>query len=997
MNLRALRRPLALAAILLPAATLIALTWLVALYVTDAQRTAAEERASARVGNQAIAFAELINRQIRELDQTLRILVDVWQADPGGFNLEVWKRRTAALNDISRDMLLVSNQGRVIQSTVPEAVGLDVSSRDYFTFAVQHGRSDNDLFIGHANVGDVLRQWHMDVARWMRNADGSFAGVIVADWRVSAIASLFNATELGAHPVAELVGLGDGKLRAITGPAAGSPDDSIADTPMFDALVETPDGTWIGRSAPDGVLRVHAFRRIPGRDIAIVVGVSLADSLAPANIWARQAMAFAAAITVLIAVLAGVLLWSAARNRRRRRALAYDRSMLAAANAQLEIAKARADAKTAQLEATLNGMSDGVILVDARYCLVEWNRRFPEIAGLPPQFLRIGQPIEELLRYHAEAGVFGPGKPEEHVARQMAQIRSRRELSVMERQAADGRYLELRRNHLPDGGFVTLYSDVTSRKQGENALREAHALAQTATEARSRFVAIVSHEIRTPLSALLNTLSLLVDAGLSPPQRALLDMARQSGDALLGLINDILEMSRMEAGQLSLRPVTFALRPLLEGALEIFRTQAADRGMTLELALDPAVPRMLVADAGRVRQVLINLVSNAVKFGLPGIVTLAAGEHSDVAGRAWLRIAVRDRGPVIEEDGRLRLFQPFSRLDHGGEEEPLGTGLGLAICRHLAHLMGGDIGCDTWVSPDDASQNGNEFWVQLPMTLPPKGAAPSAPPQVTNEMDAMRRVPRTRILLVEDVIANQLVSATLLRREGHHVDVAGSGDVALQAITAQPYDLVFTDIFMPGMNGLDLARAIRSLPPPAGQMPIIALTANTAPEDQVLCRDAGMNRLIAKPPTLAALTEALADLAWPGLPARDATARVAWIALQVAPVLSSERLGELRSNLASDALGTLVEECLIDLQARLPALRNALEHTDLGEVVAQAHAMVGMAAGYGMAALEARLRALLSAAHGGDPARAVSLADDIGADLARAGAALREALAIEMV
>jgi signal transduction histidine kinase/CheY-like chemotaxis protein len=688
-----------------------------------------------------------------------------------------------------------------------------------------------------------------------------------------------------------------------------------------------------------------------------------------------------------------MLLHSQAQTRRRQATLAYDRTMLAAANSQLEVAKAHADAKTAQLEATLDGMSDGVAMMDAQLCLVEWNRRFPDIAGVPRQLLRVGLPMEDILRAQAKAGQFGPVDPEAEVARRMALLRSGGQVGSMERTRPDGHTIELRRNRLPDGGFVTLYADVTARKQSENALREARAIAEAATEAKSRFVAIVSHEIRTPLNALLNTLTLLHDVGLPAAQQALLDMARQSGDALLGLINDILEMSRMEAGQLSLRPSVFALRGLLDSVLEIFRPQAAERGIALRLAASPELPRELYADPGRLRQVLINLLSNAVKFGQPGAVGLLADQEEDANGRPVLHLAVRDRGPVIEPAGRARLFRPFSRLEGGdpNAEEPLGSGLGLAICRQLVSLMGGQIGCDPWMADD--SQAGNEFWVRLPIA-PLLATAQPAP---AAEVPVRRVLPRTRILLVEDILANQLVTATLLRREGHLVDIAINGEEALHAVAHRPYDLVFLDIFMPGMSGFEVARRMRAMPAPVATIPIVALTANVSADDQALCREAGMNRLLGKPIALPELVQALAELVWRGVPERHAAARVAAAPVVQTPVLSAERIGELRSSLPGDMLGGMVEECLIDLQARLPALRRAMESGNGEDVASQAHAMVGMAAGYGMAALEARLRALMLAARGSDSARAAGLAAELDIELSMAADALREALAIEMV
>jgi signal transduction histidine kinase/DNA-binding NarL/FixJ family response regulator len=999
MQHKRVRQRLGVSLILISAAGLIALTWIGTLNAIARQREQAEARIAAHAESDAKVVASEINHQLLDIDQTLRMMVGAWESDPAHFDLQAWQSRAVALHGVSRAMLMVNDHGRIIQSTSPGAVGVDASGAASFAYAMQHGDTDHPAFLGATAVGPVMRQWHMRVVRSMRHPDGSFAGAIIADWPVEAITRAFAAADLGSRPLAELVGLSDGKLRAITGPPAGVPNATIAGTPMFAALKDAPNGTWIGDSAPDDVERVHAFQRIPGRDLDVVVGLDLDNALAPNFQWEAQARLFAACITALIVVLALILIRSGQKVRQRQEMLASERTVLVTANAELEFAKSLADAKTAQLEATLNGMSDGVSMVDAQLCLVEWNRRFPALAGVPEHILHVGLPMEDILRAQAQGGQFGAVDVEAEVARRMAILRSSNNTGVVERVRPDGHTLELRRNRMADGGFVTLYSDVTARKEAETALREARLAAEAATEAKSRFTAIVSHEIRTPLSALLGTLTLLADGGLTPPQQALLSMARQSGDALQGLINDILAMSRMEAGQLSLRPSAFDLRTLLDGVVSMFGSQATDRGITVRLAVSPDLPAELYADPGRVRQVLINLLSNAVKFGRAGVVGVLARQVPDLSGRPLLHIAVRDRGPVIEAEGRARLFRPFSRLDQPGGEDPLGSGLGLAICHQIVSLMGGEIGCDPWAvsgsgPANEAGAVGNEFWVRLPIVLPPEGVRPSP---VSPPLPPKRFLPRTRILLVEDILANQLVTATLLRRDGHMVDVAGEGEAASLAVTTRPYDLVFMDIFMPGTNGLEVARRIRALPPPAGTVPIIALTANVSADDQRMCREAGMNGVLDKPVALAELLDALATRVWRGIPERVAGQAAPSPWAEVGPVLADDRVGELRRSLPADMLGGMVEECLVDLHARLRELRRALASGGREEVVAQAHAMVGMAAGYGMAALEARLRALMQAARRGDGTVAATLADVLDADLTRAAEALRGSLTTETV
>jgi signal transduction histidine kinase/CheY-like chemotaxis protein len=576
------------------------------------------------------------------------------------------------------------------------------------------------------------------------------------------------------------------------------------------------------------------------------------------------------------------------------------------------------------------------------------------------------------------------------VIRRIGDLRAGNYVDTIERALPDGRMVELRRNRLPDGGYVTLYTDITERRKAMSALREANALAEAATRSMSRFVAIVSHEIRTPLSALLNSLSLLADSGMAAPQRALLDMAHQSGDALLALINDILEMSRMEGGKLALHPSRFALRPLIETALEMFGAQAAERRIALRYSIAQDVPDELYEDPGRLRQVLINLLSNALKFGAAGEVRLIAGLLQD-GNEQRIRIAVRDRGPVIPAASRAHLFEPFSRLEDGNDAAPVGTGLGLSICRHLAARMDGEIGCSVWtVGGRDA---GNEFWLTLPIKSPPNDArsVPARP-----DAQQRRRLPRTRILLVEDTLANQLVIATPLRCNGHLVDIASNGPRAIGAAASRPYDLILMDIFMPGMSGLDTSRRIRGLGGPAAAVPIVALTANIFPEDQAAFAAAGLNGVLSKPVGQRELLDAIAQHVWPH------RSDQLFIAGPEAPgdpavpaILSEARLNQLRATLPANTLANLVEECLFDLSRRLILLLEAVRQQVPEQIVAHAHAMAGMAAEYGMATLAAKLGALMQTM-GRTPNSASVLADGLEVELFRATAAMREAFDIEM-
>jgi signal transduction histidine kinase/DNA-binding NarL/FixJ family response regulator len=1018
-----LGRVLSQITIVIAAVALILFAWWGSFSSITAEREQTEARVEAATGVEALAFEEQVRRQLLGLEQTLRFLRHQQEANPSGFDLAAWRMQATLLNEVSGNLFLVDENGKLRDAGGAAPAGLDLSGTVMVRVLLAATDADDRMFVGPATEGQLAPGSHMDLALRLRHPDGSFAGAIGITYPTSALARFFREAHLRPDDMIAVVGTGDARVRAEAGPVQVAPDADISDSAMETAIRDLPDGAWIGPSAPDGIDRIHAFRRVPDRDLEVVVAVDRKVALAAATTWAVGAEFFAGAITALVLLMAGLLLREVRRANRRAESLGKEHARLAASNAELEAAKARADAKTAQLEATLAGMTDGVAMVDASHCLMEWNDQFSEIAGVPMEILRIGTSMEEMIRAQAEGGEFGPVEVEVEVAHRMRLLRSARVSETNERARPDGRIIELRRNHLPDGGMVTLYTDITARKQVENALRLARAAAEEASAAKARFVAIVSHEIRTPLNALLNCLLLLAEGELIPTQRGLLYVAHQSGEALAALLNDILDMSRLEAGQLALRRSVFALRPLLTNAMEMMRPLAARRGITLHLALDAELPRLLFTDPVRLRQVLLNLLSNAAKYAAPGEVLLiaestqidstggdstrseragtesAGTESAGTGGGKRLRLAVRDQGPAIPEAERARLFQPFSQLDQPGADVQPGSGLGLAICRLLATLMDGAVGCDTVeLSPmGQPRRAGNEFWMSLPIDpLPPDAVEPADRPPA-----ALPALPRSRILLVEDVIASRIVVARLLRRVGHMVDTAASGVAAIAAVSHLPYDVVLMDVHMPAMSGIDTARQIRILPGAAGAVPIIALTASTSPEDTVQCRAAGMNGLVTKPATLADLLGAIGRYAWPGRIAPAAASAMAAAhppaGAPDVPVLASARLDELRRHLEPGILGKLAEDSVIDLQHRLPALRDALGSGDAEAILVVAHAMAGVAGGYGMAALEAKLRAVMEAARRHNPAAAVSQAEDLESDLAQAAAALRDSLRIEVV
>ena len=929
-----------------------------------------------------------LNGQLRIIDQTLGALEREWVRNPGSVSLDGWGGQALISADLARYIYITDAHGIIRLSTRPDLIGADVSERDYFRNRAALPANDGRTLIGPAVHGAISKLWHVNMVRRLDTPDGRFAGIITAACDPSFLTGLYNAMGLGSHGMIGLIGTQLGRIYGLAGPGTDPLGGSISGSPMHAAMQATPDGAWTGPSATDGVERVHVFRHVVGQDMQVVVGIGRDEVMWVSDSWQFGARIFASAITLAVLVMMGALLRELHAARLRENSLNQERAKLEAANAELLAAKTLADAKSAQLQATLAGMSDGVLMVDRELRLMEWNPNFSDLTGVPREILRVGLPMEEALRAQAKAGEFGDVDVETEVTRRMELLRTSHQTGVTERARPDGRILELRRSALPDGGFVTLYSDITARKQAEAALKAARELTETAMADKSRFVAIVSHEIRTPLNALLSGLTLLGDSALSASQRGLLDTARQSGDALLGLISDILEMSRAEAGHLTLRPNEFELRPLLEGVLDMFRAQAWENGVVLRMSIAAGVPDTLYTDPGRLRQVLMNLISNAAKFAHLGEVRLEVGTRL-VDGRTFLRLGLCDQGPAIPPADRARLFQPFSRLEREGDNAAPGTGLGLAICQRLTALMGGEIGCD------ETPEGGNEFWLVLPIEHVLEGREPGAGSVAQHRIaPRTRHLPRTRILLVEDIVTNQIVTATMLRRRGHMVDIAASGAAAIRAATTAPYDLILMDIFMPGISGIEAARDIRAIDAVTATVPILALTANTGSGQRAECLAAGMNDMLSKPVELPALIEALARYAWVGWPSRDL-----WLEAprpqrpDAMPALSAARLEDLQANLTPQQLSELIEQCLEDLHARMPELRRALEEGRNNAIEVSAHAMAGMAGGYALGALEAQLRAVLRAARNGSTRGAQAMADGMEAELARGGSALRDALA----
>jgi signal transduction histidine kinase/ActR/RegA family two-component response regulator len=381
-------------------------------------------------------------------------------------------------------------------------------------------------------------------------------------------------------------------------------------------------------------------------------------------------------------------------------------------------------------------------------------------------------------------------------------------------------------------------------------LRRAKRVAEQASQSKSRFLATMSHEIRTPMNGIIAMADLMLRSTLDGEAREQLQVINTSANALMVLLDDILDFSKIEAGMMDLVEVDMSPHQLVREVSDLFAQTALTRQLMLETTIAGSVPKWVRGDPNRIRQVLINLVGNALKFTAEGSVTVSLDTAgTDAAGRVVLRLAVVDTGIGIAESDLKNIFDPFVQIDSSLSRRYGGSGLGLGICKRLVALMRGELGVTSEIG------KGSNFWFTIPVVAAAELHAPAA----AAAPDADDAVPyfALRVLVAEDNQINQRVARSIFTKLGCEVDIVPDGDAAVHAVERGSYDLVFMDLQMPNVDGLESTRRIRALPNDPCRIPIIAMTANAMPEDREACFAAGMNGYLAKPIRIAEVAAVL--------------------------------------------------------------------------------------------------------------------------------------------
>ena len=825
------------------------------------------------------------------------------------------------------------SDGKIVAHSDDSATGLR-NSADLPHFIYQRDGQKPGMFISHVYKSRTYQRWISAASRPLRNASGTFDGIITAPIDLDYFSRIYKTIRLGKNDAVTLVRR-DGTILIREPLVESAIGQSYEKTSLFLNFLQKRDfGSFEGISPVDGKARLYAYRAVPNQPFIMLVLQDQADLLAQ---WQAHAATFGPMVALLILIVLGGTAALADRTRQLVR-------------------------QSTLLSATLDNMHQGLLVVDHTDRIAIYNRQASELLSLPESFLAARPSSKDVIAYQTDKGEFA-NVPSDIAPRLLPRLVGET-ANVYIRERPNGTILEIRTVPFASGGVVRTYKDVTEAARIERALSEREAqfrllaenatdviarltmdgtltyispsclavlgytvdelvgtrvtnhifdedraatierfnqirkgstkhrrrieyrfqhkdgrwiwleanpkvvldkagrpiefvdvvretterrametealiareFAEKAAQTQAQFLATMSHELRTPLNSIIGFTDMLLDrTDFSADARRQIGLIQTASETLLTVVNDVLDFSKIEEGKLELAPVTFRPHELIEAVVAIMQGAADSKALDLRVSIDDAVGPLLVGDQQRIRQILFNLLNNAMKFTSQGSVSLEVRRigGDDAGDRLW--IGVTDTGIGIAEAKLDLLFQRFSQIDGSISREYGGSGLGLAICKRLVEMMGGQIGVTSTLGA------GSTFWIDLYLPRDVAKAQDAAVAQV-------RPVGiRARLLLVEDMDVNREIASALLDKLGYEVDTVVDGADAIVAVQSGGYDLVLMDIQMPGMDGITATKHIRQLSGPSAGTPIIAMTANVLSSQVAAFRRAGMNGHVGKP------------------------------------------------------------------------------------------------------------------------------------------------------
>jgi len=835
--------------------------------------------------NLSKAFEENIRRTVESIDTTMRAMRVARARDPAHFDLMQWDHESGLSRDLALQISFTDVDGVVAQTVLGQTIPpVSLADRDHFKGA--RALPYDGLFISYPVIGRVSRKWSVQFVRKLLGPDGAFEGVVVVSLDPSFLLRFYQSLDIGD---ATLLILGqDGILKAGASRTGMEPGADMRGTALMQGVRADGKGTIATDDVADHIPRIYSWRRVAPYDLTVVVGLSTDGALVDYHRHLIGLLLLGCALTVVTLAVSHSLT-------RNRRAMAQSRAML---------------------QAAVDNISQGLMVVTADRTVPVLNRRAAELLGLPEALTHPGVAFDQLLAWQIENNEF---ENDADVQTLVAAGGISPVDDHYRRTRRNGTVLEIHTKVAETGLAVRTITDITEQEHYAQVLAEARDAAEAAARARSEFLSVMSHAIRTPLNGVIGVAGLLEGMELGTAQRDYVRLIRQSGDHLLGLVNDILDFSRLDAAKLQLESAPFDPRALAEDVLLMLRPQADAKHLSLTANIDPRLPHCLTGDPGRLRQILINLLSNAIKFTDQGWVRLEMRtEPAEGAGLVRLAVAVADSGIGIAPGAIERMFAEFTQADGSISRRFGGSGLGLAICRRLVELMDGAI------TVESAPAQGSTF--RFHVTLPVQ--EPAGPDQPAEAAPAALE-PGLQVLVAEDNATNRLVALRMLEHLGCRADAVCNGAEAVEALRQKAYDLVLMDVMMPEMDGLAATKAIRAGETADRHIPIIGLTAHARTEALQECLAAGMDAVTTKPVTMNSLRGAIAE----GL------ANAADRAPSVPPDYVAPRLRELRDVLGDEGLREILSTFAAETQANLTALHHAAAEGSAERVYRLAHSV----------------------------------------------------------